>query len=433
LPDRAGSWRGGAAGCYKGAVAKAQRKTSLAIVYPEKQKFECRDCPARCCRSGWAIPVSPETAHFILQDEELKRRLIGRGPAILASGTLPMVERERLLQCVFLDDDLLCAVQKKHGHAAIPDACQAFPFGFMNDEEQRPVAQLSRYCPSIRDNYGKPVGDAVQVKLKQAGGSKPLAPRMGLKSGRTLPKEQYLQVAEVWRELLRDNPADAVMRAYEVTDRFDEELKPAAPSNEQVREALAAARAQKSAPLSRRKAGFSARLLFAHLFGSLTYPVRLLTDFAVRKPTLALRLRTGFIKLRWLLGLGRADLLHVPGSVPLGAIERVARFLDTPLAEPINAYLRELLDRRQPFARQTYLVRALVDLGFAVALISRYARARAAAAGLSQVREADVAEGIGIAELTLSHDAEQGMVMLQLRHQLMSDPNAFRKLLASEA
>ncbi len=414
-------------------MAKAQRKTSLAVVYPAEQKFECRDCPARCCRSGWAIPVSPETAHFILHDEELRQRLTGRGPAILASGTLPMVERERVLQCVFLDDDLLCAVQKKHGHSAIPEACQAFPFGFMKDEQQRPVAQLSRYCPSIRDNYGKPLAEVVQDKLKQAGGAKPIAPRMGLKSGRTLPKEQYLLLADAWRELLHDNPADAVMHAYELTDRFDEALKPSEPSTEQVRQALAAAAEQPSSPLARRNAGFSARLLFAHLFGSLTYPVRLLTDFAVRRPTLLARLQAGLIKLRWLFGLGRAELLHVPGKVPLGAIERVARFLDTPQAQPINAYLRELLDRRQPFARPTYLARALVDLGFAVALISRYARARAAAAGLSQVREADVAEGIGIAELTLSHDAEQGMVMSQLRLQLMSDPDAFRKLLASEA
>jgi len=76
----------------------------------------------------------------------------------------------------------------------------------------------------------------------------------------------------------------------------------------------------------------------------------------------------------------------------------------------------------------------LVDLAFAVAIISRSARARAAAAGLEQVRPADVAEGIGIAELTLSHrgGAEQGSVLSQLELKLMGDPQAFRRFLASE-
>jgi lysine-N-methylase len=418
-------------------VAKAPRNTSLAIVYPPQQLFECRDCPARCCRSGWAIPVSPETAHFMLNDAELRARLVGRAPAVLAAGTLPMVERDRQLQCVFLDDDMLCAVQKKHGHHAIPQACQAFPFGFMNDEERRPVAQLSRYCPSIRDNYGKPLAEQVQPKLAQAGGAKPLAARMGLKSGRTLPSEQYLLLASAWRELFRDNPARAVVHAYELTDRVDELLQPAAPSGQEVSEALAdAKRAHLVSDLPRRRRPtFAARLFFAHVLGSLSYPVRTLVPFNARRPSLVAQIGAGWSKLRWLLGFGGADLLHVAGRVPLGAIDRVERFLGGPLSEPVNAYLQELIDRRQPFARQTYLSRALVDLGLVVAIVSRYARARAAAAGLSQVRSSDVAEGIGIAELTLSHQAfgEQGFVLSQLRLSLMSDPGAFRRFLASEA
>jgi lysine-N-methylase len=409
-------------------------RKSLPVVFPPEQLFECRDCPARCCR-GWAVPVSPEVAHFLISDEELRGRLVGLAPTILAGGTLPMVERDGQLQCCFLDDDLLCAVQKKHGHDALPSACQAFPFGFMKDEQQRPVAQLSRYCPSIRDNYGKPIADSIQDKLVQAGGAKPLAPRMGLKSGRTLAREQYLLVARAWREQFQGNPAQGLARAYALTDGFDERLETADASSAQVQATLERAQHEMAqSPLAAAGPGFSARLFFSHLLGSLSYPARLLGVAAARRPGFGMKLWAAWVKLCWLFGWGSAQLLHVPEPVPLGRIDRVARFLDGPLAEPINVYLRELLDRRQPFARQTYLTRVLVELAFAVALASRFARARAAAAGLAQVRPADVAEGIGIAELTLSHSsgAQAGSVLSQLELKLMSDPQAFRRFLASE-
>lgn len=409
----------------------AKRKP-LPVVHPPEQLFECRDCAARCCR-GRVVPVTPEVAQRLLADAELRERLVGLGPTLLAGGTLPMVEREGQLQCCFLDDDLLCAVQKKHGHDALPAACQAFPFGFMKDEQQRPVAQLSRYCPSIRENYGKPLADSVQEKLAQAGGAKPLAARMGLKSGRTLGTEQYLLVAEAWRELCQGNPAQALARAYALTDAFDERLEAADASRAQVQATLKRAQREVAvSPLAASGPGFSARLFFSHVLGGLSYPARLLSVAAARRPGFWLRVRAAWVSFCWLLGGGSAQLLHVRDPVPLGRIDRVARFLGGPLAEPINAYLRELLARRQPFARQTYLTRVLVELAFAVAIISRFARARAAAEGLEQVRAADVAEGIGIAELTLSHGAQQDSMLSQLELKLMGDPQAFRRFLASE-
>lgn len=415
-------------------MAKASRKSSLSIVYPAERLFECRDCAARCCR-GWAIPVSPEEAHALLSDEELRARLTGKAPAILAGGTLPMREHSGQLQCVFLDEDELCSVQKKHGHGALPAACQAYPFGFMQDEQKRPVVQLSRYCPSIRDNYGKPLGTIVEAKLSQVGGAKPLAARMGLKSGRTLPSEQYLALVEHWRALLSGNPAEAVLRAYDFTDRFDERLNAKEPKLSEVRQsidALAADSRELPTP-PRGKLGFSARLFFAHLLSTLSYPVRVSLPAAVQRPSWGKRLAASWVQLKWLLGLGKVDLLHA-GQVRLGQIAHVAPFLSGKQAEPINDYLRELLERRQPFGRQTYLSRVLVDLGLAVALISRYARARAAAEGLREVRKMDVAEGIGAAELCLSHQATEGesTVLSQLRLKLMSDPDAFRRFFGSE-
>jgi lysine-N-methylase len=99
------------------------------------------------------VPVTKEESDRILGDEEAAARLGARGTAILRAGVLPMREHKEKLACLFLDDDLLCRLHKRHGHEFIPAPCLAFPFGFSENEKSQPVALLSRYCPSIRDNY----------------------------------------------------------------------------------------------------------------------------------------------------------------------------------------------------------------------------------------------------------------------------------------
>ncbi|HSC86150.1 MAG TPA: YkgJ family cysteine cluster protein, partial [Polyangiaceae bacterium] len=237
------------------------RAKALRIVYPETQKYACRDCPARCCRTPWGIPVTPEVALVMLNDSELRGRLTGRAPGVLAGGTLPMREQGGVLQCVFLDDDDLCAVQKRHGHAALPRACQAYPFGFVHDENGAEVALLSRHCPSIRDNYGEPLAGQIQQKFEQAGGSRPLAPRMGLGSGRTLPTALYLQVVDSWKQLiLAGSPMSGLIHAYFTLDAFDAACQ-AQPSAAAVGAALDQAAATPSAPLvPSRRPNFAARL-----------------------------------------------------------------------------------------------------------------------------------------------------------------------------
>jgi len=416
-------------------VKPRQRRTSLAIVYSQEQRYECRDCTARCCRT-WGIPVSPEVAHRALHDPELKARLPGRAPAILAGGTLPMVEKNRELTCVFLEDGDRCAIHEKYGHDALPAACQAYPFGFVKNERGEVATLMSRQCPSIRDGYGEPLTSRrVEEKLAQAGGARGLAPRMGLKSGRTLVVEHYTRLADVWRELLVEHPAEGVITAYELTDALDAALEQPEPDTKALLASLGVARerTRRARLLPRRRPRFLARLFFAHTLGSLSYPSRLLTEASALRPTLSQKLGALWNRAAWLFGVGRADLLRVPRRVPIASIDRVPRFLGGELGARVNEYLRELIERRQPFTRQTYLSRVLVDLGLVTALISRYARARAAAEERSEVGVSDVLEGIGIAELLIARpSAEEGGVLANLRLRLMSEPESFRAFLASE-
>ncbi len=420
----------------------ARRKSALRIVYPEEQRYECRDCPARCCKT-WGIPVAPEVAHEILSDEELRGRLVGRAPGVLASGTLPMIERDRQLQCVLLDDDHLCALHKRLGHEALPSACQAYPFGFLEDEGGRTLTLLSRHCPSIRDNYGHPVGPLVRDKLSQAGGALPLAARMGLRSGRTLPVRAYLAVAEVWKELLREEgPVPGILKAYEFTDAFDECLlrevaRGTDPEPRQLQKLLDEARARLGTPRvrQRRRPIWQARIFYAHFLGGLSYPTRVLTEYAVARPTVGQRIGAWGNKLAWMLHVGTVDLLHVPGRVAPGKIDRVPTFLAGEQRELVVDYLCEVIDRRQPFTKMTYLTRALVNLGLSVALVSRFARASALGHGHAEVTQGDVAEAVGVADLLMTHrrEGERNLVLDNLQLVLMSNPRLLPRFLASEA
>jgi lysine-N-methylase len=417
----------------------ARRRSELEIVYPEGQRYACRDCPARCCKT-WGIPVAPEVAHTILQDEELRKRLVGRAPGVLAGGTLPMVERNGELQCVLLDDDDLCALHKRHGHAALPSACQAYPFGFVKNERQQVVAQLSPHCPSIRDNRGEPVGGLVRAKLKESGAPLTLAPRMGLRSGRTLPTAQYAALVNAWQSFAAEKtPLEAVLASYELTDFFDEALPGKDFDTQEVTRALGTATERQatapSPPLARRaRPTWHARVLYAHLLGGLSAPSRLLAPYAAARPSLGRRLGAWGNQLAWLLSMGSVDLLHVPGRVAVRKIDRVPPFLSGPLGAPVGQYLGRVLEGRQLLTRQTYLTRVLVDLGLGVAVISRFARARAVGHGRPEVERSDVLEGIGIADLLFAHRTDtKNPVIDNLRLTLMSDPAAFRRFLASEA
>jgi len=415
----------------------ARQKKSLEIIYPEGQKYSCRDCPARCCSSSWGIPVSKEECDRILGDEEASSRLGERGTAILRAGVLPMREKNEQLACVFLDDDLLCSLHKKHGHEFIPAPCQAFPFGFSTNEKQQPVALVSRYCPSIRDNYGEPVGDIVKEKLAQAGGALPMAEKMGLRSGRVLARHHYVLLIEAWAKSLSlgSNVASSLGRLFDLTDELDEALpKTKKPNDNEFKAALVAAEDSKEETLAQGKLTFQGRMLVAHLLGGICYPSRVMLAHRMTPVTFWEKVRSWGNRLAWLFGRGKVKLLFVDQPVPVSGIQKVAPFLSGSLGKIVADYLIELIGRRQGMTKQTYLHRVLVDMALMTALISRYARASASAAGASEVSEAHVREGIGIAELLFSHqgDSGQSTVLHQLRLFFMSNREDFRRLLASE-
>lgn len=304
------------------------------ISAPPNQRFECRDCPARCCRLPASIRISAEEARRYLAEPWVRERVGAEGVRIIEGGGLPVREEDRGPRCVFLDDDLLCSMQKRFGHDYIPRTCQAFPFAFARDERGVIVAQLSQLCPSIRDNYGRPIERQLRAKLLQKGTTERMSTEMYTLSGIVLSQTQYLRVARRWEEELASagSPATTLARLYDLTLAFEGAL-PAGPervTDAAVDEALGRADGHGPAPLAPRKSpSLHARVLFAYLLGHLCYPSRIKLAHRIGDAPGA-RLsgwRSLGNKIAWMLGRGTVDMQFIPRPFNLRRVKAVDRFL----------------------------------------------------------------------------------------------------------
>lgn len=265
-----------------------------------------------------------------------------------------------------------------------------------------------------------------------------MSQKMGLRSGRVLPRHQYVFLIEAWADVLRkgSNVGLSLAALFDLTDALDEGLPPERkPSDSEIKTALNKLSTLESSPLIPGKLTFGGRMMVAHLLGGICYPSRVMLAHRMTPIGFWEKVGSWGNRLRWLFSWGKVKLLFVDQAVRVAQISRVAPFLDGPLGRIVVDYLVELMSRRQGMARQTYLHRVIVDYALMTALISRYARAAASAEGLLRVEEKHVREGIGIAELLFSHqgDAGQGLLLQQLRLLLMSNRDDFRRLLAAES
>ncbi|WP_437590016.1 YkgJ family cysteine cluster protein [Sorangium sp. So ce1000] len=391
----------------------------------------------------WNIRFSDDEARRYLAEPWVRERVGEEGALVIGRGVLPVRERDRQLQCVFLDDDMLCSMQKRFGHEYIPKSCQAFPFGFVRDEKDVVVAQLSQLCPSIRDNYGKPVDRQLKAKLQQRGDTERMSKALATLSGVILAQPHYLRAARYWEEQLATSasPASTLARLYDWTAAFERALPQGQgrATDASVDAALGQAGGEEPAPLAPRKEpSFYARVLFAYLLGNLCYPSRVRESHRVGRAswTELQALRSLGNKAAWMLGRGTVELLFVPKPFKLQRVNTVDRFLASDEGTVVKDYLRLVLQRRHIFSAPRHLLAAVLDMSLATVVISRFARCRAAADGRVKVSLEDVREGISVAELVLlSHAAlsEQGRLMKNLRWLLLTKRESFRALLATEA
>jgi lysine-N-methylase len=156
--------------------------------YRAEQRFECRDCPGRCCSLPWSAPIGEAEAKRLLDEPWIEERVGAQGLAVIEQGVLPLCEVGRRLRCAFLEDDHRCSMQNEFGHDYLPRTCQVYPFGFVQNEKKEVVVHLSRLCPSVRDDLGKPLKGQLRAKLKQQGAAETLAEKMGTLQGTVLSR-----------------------------------------------------------------------------------------------------------------------------------------------------------------------------------------------------------------------------------------------------
>lgn len=415
---------------------------STKFSFPQGQRFECRDCPARCCRLPARVRITDEEAERYLADAWVRERVGVEGLPILQNGRLPLREKDRGLQCVFLDDDNLCSMQKRSGHDSIPRTCQAFPFAFARDTSGVTVAQMSHVCPSIRDNYGHPVAKQLPIKLRQKGVISQISSEMATLGGLTLSSKQYLRVARRWEEVLgaAASPVIALARLYDFTYAFERALSADLErvSDAAVDDALGRVTEPEPAlPAPRKSPSFYARVLFASLLGYLCYPSRVKNANRIGgAPGSRLSGWHNFAnKIAWIIDWGTFDMQYIPRPFRLQRVNAVGRFLPGSASAPVTDYLRLILQRRQLFFENRHLLAVVVDLALATTIISRFARCRAAAEDRTRVTLEDVREGISVAELVLVSHVDlsaRGPLLDSLCRLLLMSRASFLGLLASE-
>lgn len=370
-----------------------------------EQRFACRDCPARCCRLPGRVTLLPEEHERLAGLPWVKERLRGLGVLFeQRKGVIqmPAVEVNRLRQCAFLDDDGLCSIHKREGVEATPLTCRTFPFGFVR-EPGGLRTYLSHVCPSIRDNYGEPMAGRWEEKRRELAMLEPkeMASVMTV-GGVELRREDYLEWVErtaAWIEGAA-HPAGGIARVMAWTEALGQRVAEAGRLPEDWRDLPPPDEVPWTGTLEPRMWRRSTRLLLGLGLLQLGYPMRLgsLCGKARLYAGVA-RFMAGVVRLS-----GAVDLMFTPGPGNWAAAARVpAPGGRRELGERVGRFTGGLLRRRNMLLRAQALEEVGFRLALAAALVSWFARIRAASRGAAEVAPEDVREGESACEYTLSY------------------------------
>jgi len=115
------------------------------------RNFKCigSDCPRTCCGEGWNIEIEEDLQKkWNSLADQADRSWLQAGITKSPDKPLSILRMRDTGNCVFLNDQKLCAVQNKYGHEFIPRICQNYPrVEFETPQRIYKTASLS--CPEI--------------------------------------------------------------------------------------------------------------------------------------------------------------------------------------------------------------------------------------------------------------------------------------------
>lgn len=364
----------------------------------------------------WKVLVTEEERQRFEAESWIRERFASMGVAItkVSEGLyqLPALERNRRLECAFLDEDGLCSQVKRHGREFWSRTCKTFPYDFIEISPGEVEVSLSQHCPAIRDNFGEPVKAQIERYFADSGSkASTLAPTMHLGLAQ-LTRDQYLALAALWRERIAATTSlpQALLEIYD----FTQELALALIHSEHPTQAEFVGALEKvkasftPQPLPQQAPTFLARLLLSISLCRMSYPL-----WANNHSKAQNKFRAGFMAyrntLRLLNGRGEIDLLLLPRAFDLAEASQVSPVLTDPeLAARTKRFFDEVLRRGNLFLRPRGMNQALLDLALSLAIILRIAKYRATASGRKIPDASDLGEGLSYAEcLVLFHVSRQ--------------------------
>ena len=339
----------------------------------------------------------------------IQERLLKNGAIFEPHGTetfaLPMIERARKIECLFLDPDGLCSIHRAEGHEAIPLSCQLFPFDFLESPSGEVHVSMSRLCPSIQDSYGNNIESILPTRF-QANGSRgrKLCETMDLGFQTALTYSQYTEITDHWITLLKSKKPlqEKLSWMHQMTLLIQKKLEQEkSPSDPLFQEALAEAKSLLFTPPSTppTKGGLIGRILVALSLYRISYPVRVMRSikFSLKESIL----RTQKI-LQLVREQGSIDLLYTSGRTSLENSKKILSAIESPMIqERLTDYFIEVICRKNIFEERRNLLEILFLFALAYTTLIRFAQIRASSQGRNSADPEDYREGIGIVEFSL--------------------------------
>lgn len=110
--------------------------------------FECSMC-GECC-SSINIPIEAEKAEYLLEQKWVKTHLEKHHRTLIqATKTLYRLPLNDENNCVFLDEDKACLIQKNEGFEKKPQDCMTFPFAGLTLSNGEVVYDTSASCNMV--------------------------------------------------------------------------------------------------------------------------------------------------------------------------------------------------------------------------------------------------------------------------------------------
>jgi len=126
------------------------------IMQPGFQQYDCTGC-GECCRGRFAIVINQDDRDRIVEQKWSEEELDLAGkPLFTPHGDGFQLAHRADSSCVFLQDDGRCRIHAVHGEAAKPLACRMFPFQFVPLGNQIRV-DVRFNCEATSGNLGRPI------------------------------------------------------------------------------------------------------------------------------------------------------------------------------------------------------------------------------------------------------------------------------------